>query len=303
MPSQPTGRTPSLGELLQRGRSAWPGVDLAAPDFERHLAPRLGGEGAPGELCVEDLYLACACALGDPAAVAAFERHFLSRVSLFLSRMRPEPSLVDEVKQALRVRLLVAPAGSPPKIAEYSGRGSLQSWLQVAAVRAAIDLRRQRGGPEAEGAEREGAAEAVAGGRDPELDYLKGRYRAEFEGAFGASLQALPSEQRNVLRLHLVDGLSVDQIGGLFRVHRSTAARWVASAREAVLKETRGLLRARLGVSASEIESLARLIESQFDLSVARLLGDAPEGRRRRPSARERLEAAAPAAPATRARR
>ena len=37
---------------------------------------------------------------------------------------------------------------------------------------------------------------------------------------------ALESRERNLLRYALGDGLSVDAIGTLYRVHRATAARW-----------------------------------------------------------------------------
>ena len=135
-----------LGALVEQGRAAWPELALPAPLFVRHLARHAGRGGSPSslrELCVEDLYLACACAHGAPGAAVAFERHQLARVSGFLSRMAAAPDLVDEVKQELRIKLLVPAPGAAPKIAEYSGRGALASWLRVVALRTAIDLRRR----------------------------------------------------------------------------------------------------------------------------------------------------------------
>lgn len=275
-----------VGELFERGRAAWPRIDVSAAAFSAHARANLGGasEAVFHDLCAEDLYLACACAQGDPAALAAFEQHFLARVGTFLAKMRPSLSFVDEVKQVLRIKLLLAPPEGRPKITEYSGRGSLQGWLRVGALRAAIDLRRQRshGGDDVElgpgGGEGEGALDASQGHQDPELDYIRERYRQEFKDAFQSALSALSSEQRNVLRLYLVEGMTIDQIGGLFHIHRATVARWIAATRVEILKETQRLLRERLRASAAEIDSLTRLVQSELDVSIARLLHD--KGRR-----------------------
>src|SRR5262249_51360296 len=80
-----------------------------------HFLDKIGAEPpevAPS-LHAEDLYLACACAAGNAAALAAFDARYLGQVKVFLGRMKPPPALVEEVKQALRVRLLGAPPGGP----------------------------------------------------------------------------------------------------------------------------------------------------------------------------------------------
>jgi RNA polymerase sigma-70 factor (ECF subfamily) len=273
-----------LADLVQRGRTAWPELALPAPVFVRHLAAHAARGGsareALSELCVEDLYLACSCAHGAPSAIATFERHLLSRVPGFLARMTASPSFVDEIKQELRIKLLVPTSGAAPKIAEYSGRGALASWLRVVALRAAIDVRRRshddappREAPGANDGER-GSPEAIDVAGDPELRYLRDRYATEFQDAFRAGIHALSSEKRNVLRLNFVDGLNIDQIGALLHVHRATVARWIAAARQAIVLEGQRLLRERLGVSPGEFESLARLLQSQLDVSLTGLFAE-----------------------------
>jgi RNA polymerase sigma-70 factor, ECF subfamily len=273
-----------LGALVERGRAAWPELSLPAPLFVRHLAGHAArGDAEPASLsglCAEDLYLACACAHGTPGAAAAFERHLLARVPGFLTRMAPSPVFVDEVEQELRIKLLVPAPGAAPKIAEYSGRGALASWLRVVALRTAIDLRRRQDGElphretRGEGDSEGEQLEAEGGGGDPELRYLKDRYEADFKDAFRAGIQALTSEQRNVLKLNFVDGLNIDQIGALLHIHRSTVARWIAAGRAAILREGERLLGERLGISAGEFESLARLLQSQLDVSLTGLFAE-----------------------------
>jgi RNA polymerase sigma-70 factor (ECF subfamily) len=85
-------------------------------------------------------------------------------------------------------------------------------------------------------------------------------------------LVALSPEQRNVLRLHLLDGLNIDQIGLIHQVHRATVARWLARARETVRDDTRRRLAAKIAVDGPELESIVTALHSQLDVSVQRIL-------------------------------
>jgi RNA polymerase sigma-70 factor (ECF subfamily) len=107
---------------------------------------------------------------------------------------------------------------------------------------------------------------------DVETAYLKDRYQAEFREAFQQALAGLSSEQRNYLRLHFVDGLSTRQIAALFQVNQSTAARWLAAARQALFDATRRLLRERLPLTDSDFAGLARVVYSQMDVSITSYL-------------------------------
>ncbi len=59
-------------------------------------------------------------------------------------------------------------------------------------------------------------------------------------------------------------------------MHRATAARWLQAARAAVLDGTQGELIRRLRLSRTELANVMRLIESQLDVSLPRLLGREP---------------------------
>jgi RNA polymerase sigma-70 factor (ECF subfamily) len=243
----------------QEGRARWPGIRLEREVFERFLVERGPVSGLHGA----DLYLACACAEGDAAALLVFERDLMSQVPLFLSRL-PAPT-VQEVQQLLRERLLVSGPGKRAQIADYAGRGPLAGWLRIAALRAAGNLRRDG---QVREAHEELSPATPAIGADPELAFLKGHYRPAFERAFGEAFQTLTVEERNVLRLHFLDGLNIDRIGALFQVHRATAARWLASARERLMEETRRKAQAALGISPAELDSLLGLVRSQLGVSL-----------------------------------
>lgn len=108
---------------------------------------------------------------------------------------------------------------------------------------------------------------------DPELAFLKSHYRDAVSQALKDVIAGLPADERNVLRLYFMDGLSVDKIATVYVVHRATAARWVARGREALLKGTQELLEQRLRIDTSEVESLVGIVRSQLDLNVSSLFG------------------------------
>jgi RNA polymerase sigma-70 factor (ECF subfamily) len=78
-------------------------------------------------------------------------------------------------------------------------------------------------------------------------------------------LRDLDPCERNVLRMHMVHQLSIDEIGRTYEVHRATAARWLTSIRDRLQDETRKLLRDRLGLADRELDSLFRVVESQLE--------------------------------------
>jgi RNA polymerase sigma-70 factor, ECF subfamily len=254
-----------VAALVARGRAAWPAVALAPERFARHVGERLAH---PLEAVqAEDLYLACACLAGDPAAIAAFDAHFLDDATrLVQRRMGLVPDALDEARQRVRVKLLVGEAG----LASYSGRGPLLGWLRVTLAREAarVSAREER----EDRADPVDLADTPAVRDDPELEHLKRRYGDDFRASFEQALAGLGEDDVQLLRFHYVESLSIDAIGVLLRIHRATAARRLAAARQALVAATREAMRARLRVDAGELESILRVIESQVHVSVVRLL-------------------------------
>jgi RNA polymerase sigma-70 factor (ECF subfamily) len=265
--------TDPVDDLVQRGRSAWPDLAIAEALVRAHLAAKAEAAGeAAADLCAEDLYLAAACAHGVPAALAAFEEKHLA-VHVFLARMRPASTLIDDVRQALRVRLLVAEPDRLPRIAEYGGRGSLTAWVRVAAVRLAIDLLRQSDIVADPPSETDSdALLADVQGNDAELSLLRDRYVDELNTALRDAFATLTAEQRNYLRLNYRDGRSIDEIAAVIQVHRATVARRIAAARQQLLDEARALLHERLRLPPGELDSLIGALRGHLHLSVSRLL-------------------------------
>lgn len=262
----------ALEAAVARARDAWPGLDLPAAVFARFLGERV----APDDLervRTDDLWAACACCLGEhrDAAIAAVESRYFRDVDAALGKMGLPADRAAEVKQRLRALVFVgdAAAGSAPRIGDYRGSGDLSAWLRVTAMRAALKLVRKEG---REAPTDDAMLEARSSEDDPELAYMKAAYRAAFKAAFQEALDSLHAKERTLLKQQIVDGLSIDDLGALYQVHRATAARWVASAREKLLGRTRRLFMLRARISGDECESIMRLVRSQLDVSLHRRL-------------------------------
>ena len=119
-----------LEALVARARLAWPSLNLPPERFIAHLAGRLPPSKSPlrtlEAVAAEDLYLACCCAEGNPAALAALETTQLPAVARVVASLDVTGVLADEVKQVLRERLLIKRENGPPRIADYAGQGPLR---------------------------------------------------------------------------------------------------------------------------------------------------------------------------------
>jgi RNA polymerase sigma-70 factor, ECF subfamily len=262
-----------LNQILRDGRSAWPEVRIMEDDVRKHLdaLPTQIQGGEPGQLSSADLYLAVACALGNDQAMACFEHQFLLPLTHALRSVDPDPAFVDEVKQALRLKLFVGGPDRHPKIRDYSGRGPLLGWLKVAALRTALNLRRA---PAPTVSLTGSLAEALPlDALDPETALLRARHQKDFEAALFEALTTLSTRERRVLRLHVLEGCNVGQIGALFQVDRSTVTRWIVRARRLLLSGTRERLRQKLDLRDSELDSLMRTLQGdELHASVGRYL-------------------------------
>ena len=250
-----------LETLFAAGRAAWPDVDISFACFveyaaAQHLRP---APAADRPVPAADLYLACACLASHKRSL----EHFAGECRIVAARLlasTPQSSAmldVDDLVAKLMTRLLVSASGTV-RLAQYHGRGPLRRWLRMAALRLLIEA----GGKARETpitAERLGR---VAAPVDLERDSINRRLGGEASRALREALASLSAEERSILRSHVEDGLSVDQIGELFHVHRATAARRLRRTRERLMEHTRSLLAERLRLSASELDSVLRVLRS-----------------------------------------
>jgi RNA polymerase sigma-70 factor (ECF subfamily) len=268
------GAEEALATYVQTARAAWPELDVDAEELARHLATRAIAGAPPPLAHAADVYLALACARGVPGAAAAFDRVYGNVIARVLSRRRAADDVADDASQLVRERLLVAPPGGAPKIADYTGIGALRSWVSTAAATTLAMMRRAsaRRREEAPRDDDDADAAVLGAATGPELRYMKERYKSEIGDAIKHALTQLSDRDRTLLRLHLGEQMGIDRLGALYKVDRSTAARWLGSARAALVAAARDEMRARLRLSESECESIAALVQSELHVSFARLL-------------------------------
>jgi len=262
----------SQDPLVNEACAAWPDVAVDRALFATWLERRLAsGEGVPsGSPPLGDMLIAFGAAHGDPKALAVLEGQFLAEVPRYVRHLDPSPTFASDVLQAVRIRLLVAEPGSDARLLGYAGQGALAAFVKICAVRVGLDLRRRKHGPEPEG----DTLDFVPAGEDPELDYIRARYRGVFEAALRQAFLDCSPEERTLLRLLYLDRLPVGSIGTLYGVAISTMSRRLAALRDGLRERTRRALDAELGSSPGELSSLVRLLDSRMEMSLRQFLSD-----------------------------
>src|SRR3954464_6791111 len=189
-----------LQEIVDRAVRMWPGLAINPTRLVAHLARVIGEDVVQGltDLYAEDVALGLACVDQIPGALTQLERQCGSAIDAAVARIDRSPELRDEVRQTLWQRLFVGTPAQAPRILSYAGRGPLAGWIAVAAQRTALDLR--RAATRAAGSD-PNVDQLLPSDDHPEVDYLRMRYKTEFEDAVRDALSALPDRDRLLLRL------------------------------------------------------------------------------------------------------
>lgn len=271
----------ALWQLVRTGQASWPEITIAPEAFVLFLVKQLSPDAMDlaglQSLRVGDLYLLCAVGQGHRAAMDVLESKHMSAVRLALRKLNTPEPLIADIVQSLYSRLLErqnAPQEVPEVRLGYAGRGALIGWLCTCAVHEA-GHRRKRDKREAD--LEQSSALLLDPGKSPELALLTGELKVVFDVAFREASATLTSRERNLLRYHYLSGLSIDQIGTIYRVHRVTASRWVAQARERLAMQTRKFFLLRVPTRLQSLPQLMDLIRSQLGVNLANLIKQAVE--------------------------
>jgi RNA polymerase sigma-70 factor, ECF subfamily len=260
----------AIAAAHRAAREAWPDVPVELSRFAAEVRRRLG-DIAPAELdaiCTRDLYLAIACLDGSAPAAEHLEREFFVEADIAARKLRGSEDQAAELRGHLRKVLFTADGERKAGLAEFTGRGDLRGYLRVTATRELIKVI-NRGRKEQP---IEPMLDKLEIDRVPELSMMRMRYSAEITAAMRAALEALQERDRALLRYTLVDDWTVDQLGELYGVHRATAARWAAAARDKLGELIRAEIKQRLSIDTGEVESLIALVRSRIDVSLERIL-------------------------------
>jgi RNA polymerase sigma-70 factor (ECF subfamily) len=252
----------------------WPGIVLARADFQAFLAARSSTPDAsgnqipiPAEL-LSDLFIACACGRGDSRAIVLFEARFGSVIERVRRRFGPRAPSYDELLGDVNQRLFVVRDGCEPRILGFSGQSSLAGWLKVVATRLLLN-RLEASRPEDSLDDRLLDSLGLVHA-SPESLLQREEARAHFKAAFARAVEGLSARERQMLRLAFVDGLTIDELGELYAVHRTTAFRWLQQASDRLASGLRSILRESLRMSDAEYDRWCESLRSGLELSVKR---------------------------------
>ena len=213
-----------------------------------------------------ELLLALGCGRGDGPALAEFERRYFDEVGPALARVRTTLTR-DEVRQMMRTHLFTPTAdGAPPRILAFSGRGDLRVWFRVLLVRTMLNVATR--GPKERELEDAMMEAMVDTGASPSDEVQRREYGPILTEAFVEAVARLERRERSLLRLAACDGLTVDAIGGVYGVHRATAARWVAAAKDHLAQEVRDAVRRRVPVGEETLDSMLAMADGAVEISL-----------------------------------
>ena len=211
--STPIDFDAALGNVLGAAQRTFPTFCLPPEVFAAYLRERLPPDLPPPialrRMHTSDLYLACACAHGDPNAIAVLDERCLGQFDRALSKIGIDRDTVAEVKQDIRYRMLVGDGGRA-EIIDFAGRGDLRGWVRVMATRQA--LRRQGRARREQVTEDNELWQHLVATEPRIFDHAKERYRREFKRAFETALRALPHREKTLLRQHYLDGATLDEV-------------------------------------------------------------------------------------------
>lgn len=273
-PADPAALGEALQSFIASGRAAWPTIEVDDEALVRYVAERFQPGQQVSTTHAEGMYLAFACASGDPLAAKAFEKS-CGKVMKACYRRLGFMQFAEEINQRVLRSIFVGEGNGGPAIRNYTGRGSLSSWVRVVTVREAYRLtrsERKKSKREVGGVDERIMDQAVFDEANPEMLHLKRDYRAKFKQSFQRAFERLDHRERNILRYQYLDGLNLEQIGTIYDASRATVARWRAKARARLLAETRKIMRDDFNVPLEEFDGAIRLIESAMDVSLSRLL-------------------------------
>lgn len=263
--------------LWQEAREHWRTFEVPQDAFGAYLAHSFQKQtqaphplDALNHLCINDLYLACGCVMGQSQAVVALEQAMYWPFLALRRQFRLEEHRFEELKQALWVDLLVREEGKRTKLETYTGQSRIEHWMRIVLMRRI--LRSQTKSKREVPMEEEVLARMLPTPSPIEKGYIKSQYQEPFREALREALGSLNSKERNLLRYSYVRGLSIDRIAAIYRVHRSTAARWLQSIRSLLYERVQLTLADQFALQSEEFESILVAVKSQLELSFSQVI-------------------------------
>jgi RNA polymerase sigma-70 factor, ECF subfamily len=264
-----------LDELTNLAEAEWPAFRVARESFqEKLLAVVNPGPDRVNELRgirAVDLYLAVACAQRIEPAVKTFVERYLVSPGRYVRRLNITEVELEEIQAQLEDKLLVGASETEPgRIAQYSGRGPLEYWVAIAAQRTGFSMLRSKGREHP--VEEADVLARLWTEAESSQRILSARYEAALRESLRDAISSLELRQRTILRLSMIDGISLSKIARMLHVNQSTVSRALRAALDKLNAELRRQLGELHRLRDHEIDSIVRDLRAHIDLSLSKIL-------------------------------
>lgn len=218
------------------------------------------------EIVPEDLTMVWAVLEGHALALSEID-DLIESASRRAAGRAIEPA---ELAQRVRTRLLVAAKGQTARLSTYDGRGRLKSWLWTATKLELLQATRGLGQAPAEDIDE--MAGLASAGRSPEGNARSAKDSRLVSRALRDALEVLEARERTLLRMRFVDGVSTEELGRMFQVHRTTAQRWIETAQAKIMAAMRAKLEQQARLARGEVDSLVGEVAASISLRLSQAL-------------------------------
>jgi len=253
---------------------------IRAGDLERRLAA----------LHLEDLALACACAMGNDAAWEHFIREQRPQLYRAADALDPTGNARD-LADALYADLFGFPdsEGNRKSLFRYfHGRSTLSTWLRAVLAQRHVDrlrsARRLESLPDEE-------TVALPPGPSDASDPERPRYLMLIRRTLRRAVAKLDPRDRLRLGCYYGQSLTLAETGRLLGEHEATASRNLARTRKAIREDVEGQLRTEAGLNEAQVARCFEVVtEDARFLDLTEVLPEDDRAREARPdrSTRER---------------
>lgn len=226
-------------------------------------------------LHLEDLALACACAMGREDAWDHFVREF--RPAMYRSADAIDPGgAARDIAESLYAELfgLREKAGIRQSVFRYfHGRSSLATWLRSLIAQRFVDRHREHKRLEPLP---EDTSSAPMHSKAPAPDPDRARYVSALRAVLAAAIAALEPRDRLRLACYYAQEMTLAQIAAMTREHEATVSRNLARVRKAIREDVERRLADEHGFGKGEIEEcFTSVVDDAGNLNLSEWLGDA----------------------------
>jgi len=255
----------TIKNVFEQARHQWPEFGLSFAELQKDLTARRVDYATLTPALAMDVFLAAACLWGNVAAIRVFRNRYTPVVSNVARRFDPASAFADEVMQHVYEHLLVAVEGQIPRIHQYTGEGSLSSFVATVAHRLASRLYRYAKRYQAD----EALVEKLMIVEDQETLFLKAHYLRVLNQSLLTAVRRLDRRARILLRLNLVERVSTIKLAAMYRVNQSTISRRIQGVIADIFSSVKQQAREELGLDTVAFTSALELVRSQLELRLS----------------------------------